>query len=177
MDRNISLDLIRVTETAALAAAKWMGKGDAVAADQAAVKGMHHALNELRLTANIAIGEGKSGEIAMLYHDEVVGDGDSPQYEIALDALECTKSVAFGRSNAMAVLAIAPIGDFFRPRSRYLQKLAVGPDAKHAIDLHLSVEENLARVADAKGYNVADLTVVVLDRERHSELIESIRKS
>ena len=154
-----------------------MGKGDAVAADHEAVRAMHHALNELRLGAQITVGEGVAPDINMLYVGETVGDGDEIAFDIALDALECTKSVAFGRSNAMAVLAIASRGDLYRPPARYLHKIAVGPDAKGAIDLSLSVEENLGRVAETKGYKVSDLTVVVLDRERHAELIESIRKT
>lgn len=176
MDRTFSLDLIRVTEAAALAAAKWMGKGDAISADTAAVRAMHHALNELSLSANIAIGEGSADERELLFVDETVGDGTDIAFDMAVDALECTKSVAFGRSNAMAVIAMAPKGDFFRPPCRYMEKIAVGPEARGAIDLNLTVEANLRRVADAKGYKVSDLTAVVLDRERHIDLITSIRK-
>jgi fructose-1,6-bisphosphatase II len=169
--------MVRVTEAAAIAAARWMGKGDAVAADQAAADAMHQALSSLPLSATIALGEGDRDTIPKLYSGETFGPDGTAKFELALDALECTKSVAFGRSNAMAVVALAPSGAFFNPPSRYLEKLAVGPRAAGVIDLKQSVQENLGRIAEMLHYSISDLTVVVLDRARHVELIERIRRT
>ena len=176
MDRNLALEMVRATEAAALAAARWMGKGDAVGADRAAANAMHHAFNSIPFSGRIVLGEDDRDSATALFTDEVVGSGGEDDLDLAVDALECTKSVAFGRSNAMAVVAMAPRGDFFRPPSGYMKKLAVGPEAAGAVDLNLSVEENLQRVAEAKDYSSADLTVVILDRKRHKELVETIRK-
>lgn len=169
--------MVRVTEAAALAAARWMGKGDAVAADRAAAHAMHHTLNAVSMSGHIALGEGEPNSVDQLYTGETVGCGKQNNVDLAVDALECTKSVAFGRSNAMAVVGVAPTGDFYVPPSQYLEKLAVGPDAVEAIDLKLSVAENLHRIAEAKRYSVSDLTIVVLDRIRHTNLIERIRST
>jgi len=175
VDRNLALEMVRVTEAAALAAARWMGKGNAVAADQEATDAMHRAFNDISFSGCVAIGEGDQGSVTRLYTGEQVGSGNSEVLDLAVDALECTRSVAFGRSNAMAVVSLAPSGSFFRPPSQYMEKLAVGPDAAGVIDLNRSVEENLRSVARVKNYSVSDLTVVVLDRERHVDLIEEIR--
>jgi len=175
VDRNLALELVRATEAAALAAARWMGKGDAVAADAAAVEAMHRALNATPFAGTVALGEGDRDSHPYLYDGEEVGAGGQDSFAIALDALECTRSVAFGRSNAMSAIAIAPKSDFYQPECDYLSKLAVGPEAAGAVSLDNSVEENLALVARARGLAVRDLTVVMLDRERHQELIASVR--
>ena len=172
--------MIRVTEAAALAAARWMGKGDSSAADRAAIGAMRTALNAIPFDGTVFIGEGDREHGADLFTGETVGGeapSDSPVFDLALDALECTRSVAFGRPNAMAVVGLAPRGSFFNPPTMYMEKLAVGPQAAHAVGLNLSIEENLHRVAEAKGYAIHDLTVVILDRERHGELIEDVRKT
>ncbi len=176
MDRNFALELVRVTEAAALAASRWMGKGDAIAADQAAIDAMHKAFGWIEFSGSIALGEGEPGTVPHLYTGEIVGAGGGNDYDLALDALECTRSVAFGRSNALAIVTIAPRGSFHLPPSQYLNKLAVGPAAAQAIDINRSIEENLYRVAEALHYSVADLTVVILDRERHAGLITEVRR-
>ncbi len=177
MDRNLALEIVRVTEAAALAAARWMGKGDAVAADRAAARAMHHTLNGIPFSGRIVLGKGNRQQADLLFTGEEVGDGGQNNLDLAVDALECTKSVAFGRSNAMSVVAMAPRADIFVPPSAYMEKLAVGPEAAGVIDLNLSVEENLHRVAEIKGYAIGDLTVVLLDRERHTQLIETVRQT
>ncbi len=175
MDRNLALEMIRVTEASALAAAGWMGRGDASAATRAATDAMHETLNSIPFTGRIAIGEGEVGSVKHLYSGEMVGVGGPTQYNLVLDPLECTRSVAFGRSNAMSVVAMAPEDCFYVPPTQYLEKLAVGPEAAHCIDLDLSIEDNLKCIAGAKNYSISDLTVVILDRERHSRLIERVR--
>ncbi|MEW5795176.1 MAG: class II fructose-bisphosphatase [Candidatus Zixiibacteriota bacterium] len=176
MDRNYALELVRVTEAASLAASRWVGKGDAVAADHAAAAAMHRAFGLISFSGRIALGEGEPGTVTHLFSGEIVGVGGDNNFDLALDALECTRSVAFGRTNAMAVVALAPTGHFHLPPSQYINKLAVGPMAAGAIDINLSVEENLYRIAEALDYSVADLTVVILDRERHAGLISEVRR-
>ena len=176
MDRNLALEMVRATEAAALAASRWVGKGDALAADQAAVAAMHGALGSIAFSGTIVLGEGERGLVPLLYTGESVGLGGGNLIDLAVDAVECTRSVAFGRSNAMSIVALAPAGNFHLPPSQYVNKLAVGPNAVGAVDIRLSIEENLYRVAEALKYSVADLTVVILDRERHAELISEVRK-
>jgi len=177
VDRNLALEIVRVTEAAALAASRWVGKGDAVAADSAAVGAMHQAFNSIAFSGTVALGEGDQGVVPLMYTGQTVGRGGENNLDLAIDALECTRSVAFGRSNAMAIVAMVPRGCFFLPPSQYLDKLAVGPEAAGTIDMNLSIEENLNRVAKAKQYSIPDLTVVILDRERHTELIDTVRKA
>lgn len=177
MDRNLALEMVRATEAAALAASRWVGKGDALAADQAAVAAMHAALGSIAFSGTIVLGEGDRGQAPLLYNSESVGLGGGSPFDLAVDAVECTRSVAFGRSNAMSIVALAPSGSLHVPPSQYLNKLAVGPNAVGAIDIRLDVEENLYRVAEALKYSVADLTVVILDRERHAELISEVRRA
>jgi len=177
VDRNLALEMVRVTEAAALAASRWVGKGDAVAADQAAVAAMHTAFDSISFSGTVVLGEGDLGTVPQLYAGETVGLGGENNFELAVDAVECTRSVAFGRANAMSLVALAPAGHFHLPPSQYLNKLAVGPEAAGAIDIRLSVEENLYRVAEAMKYSVADLTVVILDRERHAGLISQVRQA
>jgi len=177
MDRNLGLEMVRVTEAAALACARWMGRGDKNAADQAAVTAMRRALNDVDIQGTVVIGEGERDEAPMLYIGETVGTGRGLAVDIALDPLECTNSVAYGRPNAMAVIALGPHGHFLHAPDTYMEKIAVGPTAAHAIDLSRTVEENLAAVAAAKGYDLDDLTVVILDRPRHEDLIARVRRT
>ena len=177
MDRHVGLDLVRITEAAALECARWMGRGDKNAADQAAVTAMRKAFDNVDIRGTVVIGEGERDEAPMLYIGEQVGSGWGPEVDIALDPLECTNSVAYGRPNAMSVIALAQRGHFLHAPDTYMEKIAVGPQAREAIDLSKPVEENLKAVAAAKGYDLDDLTVVVLDRPRHEELIQRIRKT
>lgn len=175
MDRNLALEATRITEAAALASAQWMGKGDAAAAGRVAAEAMSKVFGSIYFDGLIAIGKRGLDDSGILPTGQKVGCGDHPQIDIAIDPLECTNSVAFGRANAMAVLAMAPRGDLMAVPDIYMDKIATGPEAAHVIDLNASVEDNLRRVAIAKGYGISDLTVVVLDRERHQELIARIR--
>jgi len=177
MDRNLGLELVRVTEAAALECARWMGRGDKNAADQAAVSAMRRVFDIVEIRGTVVIGEGERDEAPMLYIGEEVGSGDGPEVDIALDPLECTNSVAYGRPNALSVIALAPRGCLLHAPDTYMEKIAVGPKAAHAIDLNRSIEENLEAVAAAKGYDLEDLTAVVLDRPRHEELIGRIRRT
>ena len=177
MDRNLGLELVRITEMASLSSARWMGRGDKNSADQAAVTAMRHAFDTMDIRGTVVIGEGERDEAPMLFIGEQVGSAKGPEVDIALDPLECTNSVAYGRPNAMSVIALARKGHFLHAPDTYMEKIAVGPKASHAIDLSRSVEENLEAVAAAKGYDLDDLTVVVLDRPRHEDLIRRIRKT
>jgi fructose-1,6-bisphosphatase II len=177
VDRNLALELVRATEAAALSAARWVGKGNAVAADQAAMQALHRALSGIKFRGRIVLGEGDHDFSSLLFTDEMVGSGSNNAIDLAVDSLESTNSVAFGRANAMAVVALADQADFILPSSEYLDKIAVGAEAAGVIDLCMSVEENLERIAEAKSYSTADLTVVILDRPRHTELIERVRRT
>jgi fructose-1,6-bisphosphatase II len=177
MDRNLGLEMVRVTEAAALACARWMGRGDKNAADQAAVTAMRRTLADLDIQGTVVIGEGERDEAPMLYIGEEVGTGRGLEVDIALDPLECTNSVAYGRPNAMSVIALGARGHFLHAPDTYMEKIAVGPAAAKAIDLNRTAEENLEAVAAAKGYHLDDLTVVVLDRPRHEELMRRIRRT
>lgn len=178
MDRNLSLNLARVTEAAALASAVWMGRGDKNAADQAAVDGMRRMFDTLEIDGTVVIGEGEMDEAPMLYIGEQIGSAghDSLKVDIAVDPLDGTLSVANGLPNAISVVAIAPKGCLLHAPDTYMDKIAVGPRAKHCIDINASVEENIKNVAKALDKEVSDVTVIVLDRPRHAELIEEIRK-
>jgi len=177
MDRNIALDFVRITEAAALSAARWMGKGDKKAADDAAVRQMRRLFNNLDIDGTIVIGEGERDEAPMLFIGEKVGTGNGRKIDIAVDPLECTNSVAYGRPNAIAVLAAGPGGTLLHAPDTYMHKIAVGPKAKGTIDLDASVEDNLKAVAKALNKEMKDVTVIVLDRERHQKLIGEIRKA
>jgi fructose-1,6-bisphosphatase II len=169
-----------VTEAAALAAAHWVGKGDAAAADKAAINTAHSILNDIPFSGRLAVGEGARDTADRLFEGEIVGQGGPTSVEpieLAVDSLECTRSVAFGRINALSVVASSLDGGFFSPPTMYLQKMAVGADSVEALDFSLSVADNLHRVAEAKGYVIHDLTVVILDRERHSDLIKEVRRT
>jgi len=176
MDRHVGLDLVRITESAALACSHWMGRGDAHNADQAAVTAMRQAFDAVDVRGTVVIGEGERDEAPMLYIGERVGTGYGPEVDIALDPLECTNSVANGRANAMAVIALAQRGHFLHAPDTYMEKIAVGPAAAGAIDLSRTIEENLEAVAGAKKYRLQDLTVVILDRPRHEDLVQRVRR-
>ena len=177
-DRNLALESVRVTESAALAAYNFMGGGDEKAVDQAAVSAMHRTLNLLALDGTVRIGEGAEGEAEKLYVGETLGTGDGPKVDIALVALEGTTIVARGGPNALAVIAIAEDGGFLTVPNIYMDKIAVGPGLPDGIvDLDNEPADNLAALADAKGTKVKDLVVCMLDRPRHAELIAKIRET
>ncbi len=175
MDRNLALEMVRVTEAAAIASARLMGRGNEKEADQAAVNAMRRTLNSMAISGTVVIGEGERDEAPMLYIGERVGTGDGPKVDIALDPLEGTTITAVGGDNAVAVIAIADEGNFLNAPDTYMEKIAVGPDCRGIIDLDRTPTENLQHIAAAKRCNVSDLTVVILDRERHKELIEEVR--
>jgi len=177
-DRNLALDSVRVSEAAALAAARWMGRGDEKAADQAAVDAMRQALNVLDIDGVVVIGEGERDEAPMLFIGEAVGTGKGPRLDIALDPLEGTTITAKGGANAIACLAMAPRGGFLNAPDVYMQKIAVGGGLPAGlIDIEQSPAVNLQRLAEAKGVAVADLVVCILDRPRHEQLIADVRAS
>ena len=176
VDRNLALELARVTEAAALMAARQMGRGDKIAADQAAVDAMRTVLNTVDMDGIVVIGEGAKDEAPMLFVGERVGTGREPAVDIAVDPIDGTRLLALGMPNAIAVVAIAERGTMLSsPDISYMWKIAVGVEAADAIDLNATPAENLSKIADAKGREVSDLTVVVLDRPRHEGLIAEIR--
>ncbi len=175
MDRNLALEMVRVTEAAALAGARWLGKGDPNAADQAAVNAMRRVFNDIEFNGTVVIGEGERDEAPMLYIGEKVGTGHPPQVDIALDPLECTNSVAYARPNALAVVAMAAHGHFLHAPDTYMEKIATSEKARDAIDLSRSPSTNLKNIADALGLTLENMTVVILDRERHEPLIGEVR--
>jgi fructose-1,6-bisphosphatase II len=177
MDRNIGLEAVRLTEAASIASARVMGRGDEKLADQAAVDAMRKAFNELHIRGTIVIGEGERDEAPMLYIGEKVGKGDAgdPEVDIALDPLEGTTITATGGPNALSVIAMADKGNLLNAPDTYMDKIAVGPSAKGAIDLEKTPAQNLRAVADRKGVYVDDLTVIILNRPRHEKLIAEVR--
>jgi fructose-1,6-bisphosphatase II len=177
MDRNMALELVRATEAAALASARLMGRGDETSADQVAVDAMRSALNRIEMKATVVIGEGERDEAPMLYIGEKVGTGSGPVIEIALDPLEGTTICATGGPNALSVIGAAEEGGFLHAPDTYMDKLAVGPSARGAIDIDRSPSENLKSVSEALKVPVGDLTVVILDRPRHENLIEEVRSN
>ena len=177
MERNLALEVVRVTEAAALASARLMGRGDNMAADQAAVTAMRKAFNAVQFKGRVVIGEGERDEAPMLFIGEEVGAADSPKVDIAVDPLEGTTIVATGGNNALSVIAIAEEGGFLHAPDTYMQKLAVGPRAKGAIDITASPTENLRRIAKALKSYVEDLCVIILDRPRHQDLIRECREA
>ncbi len=179
MDRNLALEVVRVTEAAALAAARFVGRGDRDGADRAATEAMRDTFGFVHVRGTVVIGEGERDEAPMLYIGEAVGDGasDGPEVDIAVDPLEGTNLVANGLADALAVVAIAEHGQFLNAPDTYMDKIAVGPDARGAIDIRKSATYNLAAVAEAKRVEVADLTAVILDRPRHAGLIAEVRQA
>jgi fructose-1,6-bisphosphatase II len=177
-DRNLALELVRVTESAATFAAQWIGRGDKNAADQAAVDAMRLMLDTVSMRGVVVIGEGEKDEAPMLFNGEEVGDGDGPEVDVAVDPLEGTRLTALGMPNAISVIAVAERGTMFFPGAAlYMDKIAVGPEAADAIDIDATPTENLERVAAAKKVHVNDLTVVVLERDRHDDLIAELREA
>lgn len=177
MDRNLALEAVSVTESAALASARFMGKGDEKAADEAAVNAMRKAFDAISFAGRVLIGEGEEGEAPMLYVGEKVGSADSPKIDIALDALEGTTICATGGSNAISVIAFAKEGNFLHVPDIYMEKIVVGPKAKGVIDINASVTANLKALSAALDVAVEELTVVVLDRPRHAGIIGEIRQN
>ena len=175
--RNLALELVRVTEAAALSSGRFMGRGDKEAADAAAVNAMRLVLQTVDINGIIVIGEGEKDNAPMLYNGENVGNGAKPDVDVAVDPIDGTRPLAFGRSNSLATVAIAPRGSMFNPGPFvYMNKLAVGPEAKGKINIEKSITENLKAIAQAKGKDVEDLTTIILDRPRHDAMIAEIRK-
>jgi len=174
MDRELAMEFVRVTEAAAIASGRWMGKGDKIAADQAAVDAMRQAFDDVSISGKVVIGEGEMDEAPMLYIGEVVGAG-GVKVDIAVDPLEGTNLVAKGLPGAIAVLAIAPRGGLLHAPDMYMDKIAVGPKAAGKIDINAPVIDNLKAVASALEREIEDLTVVILDRPRHADIIKQVR--
>jgi len=178
MDRNLAFELVRVTEAAAMAAAPWMGRGNKESADQAAVDAMRSALQSIDMDGIVVIGEGEKDDAPMLFNGERIGNGMPPLVDVAVDPIDGTTLLAKGLPNAVSALALAERGSMFDPgRIFYMDKIAVGASARGAIDINRSVTENLQRIADIKRFQVADITVVALDRDRNSRLIAEIREA
>ncbi len=175
MDRNFALEFVRVTEAAALESARWMGRGDEKAADHAAVEAMRKMLGSISFDGTVVIGEGERDEAPMLYIGEKVGKGQGQKLDLALDPLEGTTICARGGNNSISVIAIAEEGNFLHAPDCYMEKIAVGPEARGAISLDATPTQNLREIAKAKRCHVEDLTVVILDRPRHQDLIAEVR--
>ena len=176
LDRNIAMELCRVTEAAALAAARWMGRGNKNALDQAAVNAMRDRLKVIQMDGIVVIGEGEKDEAPMLYIGERIGNGQEPKVDVAVDPVDGTTLLSKGLPNAVAVVALANQGTmYYPPGIVYMEKLAVGPAGKGVCSLEMDIEENIEALAAAKGERVDDLTVVVLDRPRHEKLIDRVR--
>src|SRR4029077_6520266 len=175
-DRNLALELVRVTESAAMSAGRWIGRGDKISADQAAVDGMRLMLDTTSMSGVVVIGEGEKDEAPMLYNGEEVGSGSGPEVDVAVDPLEGTTLTAKGQPNAIATIACAERGTMFFPGAAvYMNKIACGGESADAIDMESPPAENVKRVAKALGIRPTEVTVVVLERDRHTELIEALR--
>ena len=178
MDRNLALEFVRVTESAAIAASAWIGRGNKKAADQAAVNEMRSRFNQIDFRAEVVIGEGEKDKAPMLYTHEVVGKQKGrAQMDLAVDPLEATDSVVHGTYNAISVIVASPKGMLMQAPDTYMEKLAVGPQAKHVIDLDAPTSVNITKVAKALGKDVSEITVLILDRARHKNLIGEIRET
>ena len=172
------MELVRATESAALASARWVGRGDKNGADGAAVDAMRMSLSSVQMNGLVVIGEGEKDEAPMLYNGELVGDGSEPMVDVAVDPIDGTTLTANGMSNALSVIAVGERGTMFDPGpSFYMEKIAVGPDCVGAIDITASATQNLRWIAKSKGESIRDLTAVILDRPRHAELIREVRAS
>ena len=177
-DRNLALELVRATEAAALAASRWMGRGDRVGADRAAVNATHLILNSVAMDGIVVIGEGEKDKASMLFNGERLGSGEAPKVDIAVDPIDGTRLLVTGRSGAISVVAISERDTMYTPSHVvYMEKIATGPQAANAIDINAPVETNLKEVAKAKGMDVQDLAVVILDRPRHEVLAEQVRRT
>jgi fructose-1,6-bisphosphatase II len=177
-DRNLALELVRVTEAAAMAAGRWVGRGDKNGADGVAVNAMRVMISTVGMRGTVVIGEGEKDNAPMLYNGEEVGDGTGPECDVAVDPIDGTTLTAKGMSNAVSVLAVAPRGSMYDPSAVfYMEKLVAGPVAADVVDIRLPVAENIRLVAKAKGRSLEDVTVVVLDRPRHEQLVKEIRST
>src|SRR5436189_673593 len=175
-DRNLALELVRVTEAAAMAAGRWVGRGDKNGADGVAVNAMRTLISTVGMRGTVVIGEGEKDNAPMLYNGEQVGDGEGPECDVAVDPIDGTTLTAKGMANAVSVLAVAPRGAMYDPSAVfYMEKLVTGPEAADVVDIRYPVSENINQVAKAKGAQASDVTVVLLDRPRHAELVEEIR--
>ncbi len=176
--RNLALELARVTEAAAMMAGRFMGRGDKEGADQAAVNAMRLVLSTVDMNGIIVIGEGEKDSAPMLYNGEKVGNGSAPEVDVAVDPIDGTRPLAFGRSNSLATVALSPRGTMFDPGPFvYMNKIAVGPEAVGKINIEKSITENLKAIAKAKDKDIEDLTTIILDRPRHEAMIAEIRKA
>jgi fructose-1,6-bisphosphatase II len=177
-DRNLALELVRVTEAGALAAGRWIGRGDKVAADQAAVDAMRYMIDTVSMDGVVVIGEGEKDEAPMLYNGETVGTGVGPPVDVAVDPIDGTRLTSVGQPNALSVIALAERGTMFFPGAAvYMEKVATGSEAADAIDVDAPAEENVRRVAKAKGVKPEDITVTILDRDRHADIIKGCREA
>ena len=175
-DRNLAMELVRVTEAAALASGRWVGRGDKIAADAAAVDAMRLMIDSVSMDGVVVIGEGEKDEAPMLFNGEQVGSGVGPETDVAVDPIDGTTLTSVGQPNALSVIALAPRGSMFFPgAAMYMEKIATGPEAAEAIDIEAPVAENIRRVAKAKGKRPEEVTVTILDRPRHAEMIGEIR--
>jgi fructose-1,6-bisphosphatase II len=175
-DRNLALELVRVTEAAAMAAGRWVGRGDKNGADGVAVNAMRTLISTVGMRGVVVIGEGEKDNAPMLYNGELVGDGTGPECDVAVDPIDGTTLAAKGMANAIAVMAVAPRGSMYDPSAVfYMEKLVTGPEAAHVVDIRYPVAENISQVAKAKGSAPSDVTVVLLDRPRHEALVDEIR--
>ena len=178
VDRNLAMELVRVTEAAAMAAGRWVGKGDKNGADQVAVNAMRVMISTVNMNGTVVIGEGEKDQAPMLYNGEQVGDGTGPECDVAVDPIDGTTLAAKGMNNAIAVLAVAPRGTMYDPSAVfYMKKLVTGPEAADVVDIRNPVAENIRAVANAKGSQAEDVTVVLLDRPRHEKLVDEIRRT
>jgi fructose-1,6-bisphosphatase II len=177
-DRNLALDLVRVTEAAAMAAGRWVGRGDKNGADGVAVNAMRTLISTVGMRGVVVIGEGEKDNAPMLFNGEQVGDGTGPECDVAVDPIDGTTLAAKGMANAVAVMAVAPRGTMYDPSAVfYMEKLVAGPEAADVVDIRYPVAENIHQVAKAKGSSASDVTVVVLDRPRHEGLVQEIRET
>src|SRR5690349_23694094 len=175
-ERNLALELVRVTEAAAMAAGRWVGRGDKNDADGVAVDAMRTMISTVQMRGTVVIGEGEKDNAPMLYNGEEVGDGTGPECDVAVDPIDGTTLTAKGMNNAISVLAVSPRGSMYDPSAVfYMEKLVTGPEAADVVDIRLPVAENIQRVAKAKGGKPEDVTVVLLDRPRHEEMAREIR--
>jgi fructose-1,6-bisphosphatase II len=177
-DHNLALELVRVTEAAAMAASRWVGKGDKNGADGAAVAAMRKLISTVEMRGVVVIGEGEKDNAPMLFNGEQVGDGSGPECDVAVDPIDGTRLTAMGMNNALSVLAVAERGSMFDPSAVfYMEKLATGPEGAEVVDIRLPVKENIRKLAKAKGGTSEDVTVVILDRPRHEQLVREVREA
>ena len=178
VDRNLAMDLVRVTEAAAMAAGRWVGRGDKNGADEVAVNAMRVMISTVNMNGIVVIGEGEKDQAPMLFNGEHVGDGTGPECDVAVDPIDGTTLAAKGMNNAIAVMAVAPRGAMYDPSAVfYMKKLVTGPEAADVVDIRNPVAQNIHAVAKAKGSQAEDVTVVLLDRPRHEKLVDEIRRT